>query len=150
MKRLQIGERENWRGIAEREGFTFHYMDGELYWDESACYALRWRRCERHLEAPTEETARMCSTSSPQAVTSDALMTRLAIPEEQRTFVAETWRLQSPSLYGRFDLAYDGSGPPSCLNIMPTPRPASTRRYYQWSWLERASPTARCRRTPTS
>jgi glutathionylspermidine synthase len=137
MKRLNIGKRPDWREIAEREGFTFHYMDGELYWDESACYAFSLEEIERDLEAPTEELHAMCLDLVAEAVTSDALMARLAIPEEQRTFVAETWRLQSPSLYGRFDLAYDGSGPAKLLEYnADTPTSIYETGYYQWSWLE--------------
>jgi glutathionylspermidine synthase len=137
MRRLNIGERAGWREAAEREGFTFHYLDGEIYWDESACYAFTMEEIERELEEPTEQLHAMCLDLVDEAVGSEALMARLAIPEEQRDFVAETWRLKSPSLYGRFDFAYDGSGPARLLEYnADTPTSIYETGYFQWSWLE--------------
>ncbi|HEY0115100.1 MAG TPA: glutathionylspermidine synthase family protein [Allosphingosinicella sp.] len=137
MRRLNIGERAGWREAAEREGFTFHYLDGEIYWDESACYAFTMEEIERELEEPTEQLHAMCLDLVDEAVRSEALMARLAIPEEQRDFVAETWRLRSPSLYGRFDFAYDGSGPARLLEYnADTPTSIYETGYFQWSWLE--------------
>jgi len=137
MRRLNIGERLDWRRIAEQEGFSFHYMDGELYWDESACYAFTLEEIERDLEGPTEELHAMCLDLVAEAVGSEQLMARLAIPPEQWNFIAETWRLKSPSLYGRFDFAYDGSGPAKLLEYnADTPTSIYETGYYQWSWLE--------------
>jgi glutathionylspermidine synthase len=137
MRRLNIGERTDWREAAAREGFTFHYLDGEIYWDESACYAFTMDQIERDLEAPTEELHAMCLDLVDDAVRSEALMARLAIPEEVRDFVAETWRLKSPSLYGRFDFAYDGTGPAKLLEYnADTPTSIYETGYFQWSWLE--------------
>ena len=59
----------------------------------------------------------MCLALVDEAVRSDELMARLAIPEPLRTFAAESWRLQSPSLYGRFDFAYDGRRPGQAARI---------------------------------
>ena len=137
MRRLNIGARPDWREIAQREGFTFHYMDGELYWDESACYAFTLRQIEDDLETPTEELHAMCLELVDEAARSEALLARLAIPEAQWNFIAETWRLGSPSLYGRFDLAYDGNGPARLLEYnADTPTSIYETGYYQWSWLE--------------
>jgi len=137
MRRLKIGERPDWRGIAEREGFTFHHMDGEPYWDESACYAFTLREIEQELEDPTEELHFMCLDLVDEAVRSEELMARLAIPEAQWNFIAETWRLKSPSLYGRFDFAYDGSGPAKLLEYnADTPTSIYETGYFQWQWLE--------------
>lgn len=36
MKKISIEERPDWRETAEREGFNFHTIDGERYWDERA------------------------------------------------------------------------------------------------------------------
>lgn len=137
MRRIDIGERPDWRAVAEREGFTFHYLDGEIYWDETACYAFTMDEVERQLEAPTEELHAMCLDLVDEAVGNDALMTRLAIPPEQRNFIAETWRWNAPSLYGRFDFAYDGSGPAKLLEYnADTPTSIYETGYFQWAWLE--------------
>lgn len=137
MRRMNIGVRPDWQAIAEREGFTFHYLDGELYWDESACYAFSLDEIERDIEAPTEELHAMCLDLVGDAVRSEELMARLAIPPEQWNFIAETWRMNSPSLYGRFDFAYDGNGPARLLEYnADTPTSIYETGYFQWSWLE--------------
>jgi glutathionylspermidine synthase len=64
---------------------------------------------------------------------------------------AETWRLQSPSLYGRFDFAYDGSGPAKLLEYnADTPTSIYETGYFNGRGWRRASPTARFPPTPTS
>ena len=137
MRRIAIGERPDWREIAQAEGFTFHYLDGEQYWDESACYAFTLGEIEQGIEEPTEELHQMCLALVDEVVRSEELMDRIAIPPEQRNFIAETWRWKSPSLYGRFDFAYDGSGPAKLLEYnADTPTSIYETGYYQWSWLE--------------
>src|SRR5687768_17490628 len=137
MRRIAIGERPDWREIAAAEGFTFHYLAGEQYWDESACYAFTLDEIEQGIEEPTEELHQMCLALVDEVVRSEELMERIAIPAEQRNFIAETWRWKSPSLYGRFDFAYDGSGPAKLLEYnADTPTSIYETGYYQWSWLE--------------
>lgn len=137
MRRIPLQERPDWREIAAREGFTFHYLDGEIYWDETAAYAFTLDEIERALEAPTEELHAMCLALVDEAVRSDALMARLAIPEAVRDWVADSWRFGSPSLYGRFDFAYDGNGPARLLEYnADTPTSIYETGYFQWAWLE--------------
>jgi glutathionylspermidine synthase len=137
MRRLKIGVRPDWREIAEREGFTFHYLDGELYWDESVAYAFTLDQIERDLEGPTEELHAMCLDLVDAATRSEELMTRLAIPAPFRDYVAESWRRAWPSLYGRFDFAYDGSSPAKLLEYnADTPTSIYETGYFQWAWLE--------------
>jgi glutathionylspermidine synthase len=137
LRRLKIGVRPDWREIAEREGFTFHYLDGELYWDESVAYAFTLDQIERDLEAPTEELHAMCLDLVDAATRSEELMTRLAIPAPFRDYVAESWRRAWPSLYGRFDFAYDGSSPAKLLEYnADTPTSIYETGYFQWAWLE--------------
>lgn len=137
MERLRIDARQDWRETAAREGFTFHYLDGEIYWDETAAYVFTMDEIERDLEAPTEELHAMCLELVDEAVRSDALMARLAIPEPVRDWVADSWRYGSPSLYGRFDFAYDGGGPAKLLEYnADTPTSIYETGYFQWRWLE--------------
>ena len=78
MRRIELEERPDWRAVAEREGFTFHYLDGEIYWDETAAYAFSLKEIEEDLEAPTEELHAMCLDLVAEAVGSEALMAQLA------------------------------------------------------------------------
>jgi glutathionylspermidine synthase len=66
-------------------------------------------------------------------------MERLAIPEPMRDAVARSWRDGDPSLYGRFDFAYDGSGPAKLLEFnADTPTSIYETAFFQWLWLEDA------------
>jgi glutathionylspermidine synthase len=137
MRRLNLIERAEWRELARAEGFTFHHLDGEVYWDETAAYAFTLEQIENDLEGPTEQLHAMCLDLVDEAVRTEQLMERLAIPASVRDFVAESWRWRSPSLYGRFDFAYDGRGPAKLLEYnADTPTSIYETGYFQWAWLE--------------
>jgi glutathionylspermidine synthase len=54
-----------------------------------------------------------------------------------RDVVAESWAAKAPSLYGRFDFAYDGQGPAKLLEYnADTPTSIYESGAYQWIWLE--------------
>ncbi len=64
-------------------------------------------------------------------------MDRIAIPAAMRDTVARSWREGAPSLYGRFDFAYDGSGPAKLLEYnADTPTSIYETAFFQWEWLE--------------
>lgn len=60
MKKISIEERPDWRATAEREGFNFHTIDGERYWDERGYYLFTEQQITRDLEVPTQELHQMC------------------------------------------------------------------------------------------
>jgi glutathionylspermidine synthase len=79
----------------------------------------------------------MCLDFVGEAVKSERIMERLAIPEAHRDYVAETWVRGDPSLYGRFDFAYDGRGPPKLYEYnADTPTSIYETGVFQWLWLE--------------
>src|SRR4051794_10308660 len=102
MRRLKLDERPGWKARADELGFTFHHVDGRRYWDERAAYAFSLAEIEDGLEAPAAEIHQMCLSLVDEVVKSERLMERLAIPAEQRDYVAQTWAEKAPSLYGRF------------------------------------------------
>jgi glutathionylspermidine synthase len=137
MRREDLGARPDWEAKAEEAGFTFHHMDGTLYWDESAAYAFTLEVIERDLEAPAEELHAMCREAAAEIVASDELMERLCIPEAHRDLVAESWRAGEPELYGRMDFAYGGDGPAKLLEYnADTPTTLYETSGFQWHWLE--------------
>jgi glutathionylspermidine synthase len=137
MRRLTIDERPDWQAIAREFGFTFHHNGGQKYWNESAAYAFTLAQIEEDIEGPTAELHAMCLDLVAEAVTSEAIMDRLAIPREHRDLVANSWRAGERSLYGRFDLAYDGKGPAQMLEYnADTPTSIYETAFFQWQWLE--------------
>src|ERR1051325_5836585 len=111
MKRIKVDERPGWDEKAEALGFTWRHLDGARYWDERAYYELSLAEVEEGIEEPARELHAMCLDLVDEVVKSEALMERLAIPQDSRDDVADSWAKKHPSLYGRFDFAYDGEGP---------------------------------------
>lgn len=136
MKRRGIRPRPDWKDEAARVGFTFHHMDGAPYWDESAFYELTLEQAEAVEDAAADIHA-MCLDFVADAVKSERIMARLAIPEAHRDYVAETWERGDPTLYGRFDFAYDGQSPPKLYEYnADTPTSIFETAVFQWLWLE--------------
>ncbi|WP_337185907.1 glutathionylspermidine synthase family protein [Phenylobacterium sp.] len=137
MKRIRTPERPGWDARADALGFTWRHLDGARYWDERAYYAFTLEEVERDLEAPARELHQMCLALVDEVVRSEALMARLAIPEGSRDDVADSWLRRDPSLYGRFDFAYDGAGPAKLFEYnADTPTSIYETGTFQWIWLE--------------
>lgn len=137
MRRLPCGERPDWREIAREAGFAFHTLDGSPYWDESHAYAFSLREIEETIEAPTGELQALCLDFVADAVEDAAILASLRIPEEAWDAVRQSWHRSNPSLYGRFDFSYDGSGPAKLLEYnADTPTALYETAVFQWHWLE--------------
>lgn len=137
MRRHAVPPRPDWRRIAEANGFHFHTLDGEPYWDESAYYAFTLRQIEDDLEAPTAELHSLCLAFVARAVEDERILARLRIPAHAWDAVRRSWRGGDGSLYGRFDLAYDGVGPAKLLEYnADTPTSLYETGAFQWLWLE--------------
>ena len=139
MQRLACPERDDWRVTAEQTGFEFHTIDGERYWDERACYAFTLDEIENQIEAPTGEIDAMCLELVACAVDDEEYLRRLKIPETFWPLISESWYRDEASLYGRFDLRFDGSGPAKLLEYnADTPTSIFEAAVFQWTWLEQA------------
>ena len=137
MQKTPLSERPNWRDHARDVGFTFADMHGEPYWDETSAYAFTLDQIETDIEDPATELHAMCREAVAQIIASEQLMEGLAIPEEHRDLVAESWRSEDPEIYGRFDFSYNGNGPAKLLEYnADTPTSLYESAAFQWQWLE--------------
>jgi len=137
MRKVELAERPDWRATAEREGFAFHTIDGERYWDERGYYQFSEAQVVRDLQAPTEALHAMCLEAVGRIVDSEALMTRLAIPPAFFDLVRRSWKQAQPHLYGRFDFSYDGTGPAKLIEAnYDTPTSLYEAAAFQLIWLE--------------
>lgn len=137
MQRIAHQERPDWQARAERNGFKFHTIEGERYWDERHYYAFTLDQVEKDLEAPTEELHHMCLDLVGRVVRDEQLLKRLGIPEAFFDPIAESWREGHPHLYGRFDLVYDGKRPAKMIEAnYDTPTSIYEAAAFQWDWLE--------------
>jgi glutathionylspermidine synthase len=140
MQRIACDERPDWQEKAAQAGFRFHTIAGERYWDERAYYAFTLAEIERDIEDPTAELDAMCRDLVARAVDDERILRVLRIPERFWTFIAASWKRGDPSLYGRFDLSYDGQGPAKLLEYnADTPTSVFETAVFQWMWLEDAA-----------
>ena len=83
----------------------------QKYWNDEAAYSLS-PSAAATLHAATEELHAMCLQAVDAVVESDDLMTLFEIPPNMREAVRESWRKRETDFLGRFDLMWDGRGPP--------------------------------------
>ena len=139
MQRESLTPRPDWRAKVEALGLDFHTTAGEPYWWEGACYAFTAAEIDE-IEAATNTLHQLC-LEAVERVVATGDFARLAIPERYREWVAASWRRRDPDLYGRFDLAYDGAGPPKLLEYnADTPTALLEAAVAQWYWLEEVKP----------
>jgi glutathionylspermidine synthase len=141
MERLPLTPRQEWEELVERAGMTYHTIDGELYWDESACYRFTAAEVDT-LDLATAELQRLCIEGA-ERIIRENLFGRLGIPERCIPDIVRSWERDEPSLYGRFDLAFDGSAPPRLLEYnADTPTSLLEASVVQWFWLRDRFPDA--------
>ena len=138
MERLVTTPRPDWRGHVERDlGFAFHTIDGEPYWDETACYRFTADEIDA-IEAATAELEQMALALVDRVVREgEPAYDRLRIAAHARPAIERSWNAREKNLYGRFDLRYDGQGPPKLLEYnADTPTALFEASVVQWDWLE--------------
>jgi glutathionylspermidine synthase len=137
MRKVVLAERPDWRTTALREGFAFHTIDGERYWDERGYYQFSEAQVVHDLHAPTAELHAMCLDAVGRIVESEALMARLAIPPAFFDLVRGAWLEGQAHLYGRFDFSYGGNGPAKLIEAnYDTPTSLYEAAAFQLIWLE--------------
>ncbi|QHC23625.1 glutathionylspermidine synthase family protein [Streptomyces sp. GS7] len=149
MHRHTIEPRPDWQTIVEAQGLIYpltRYPDDSLrpYWDESAYYSFSAAEIES-LEEVVEELHGMCLAAAEHIVTHERFADLGITDPRLAARVAEAWRRRAelPSLYGRFDLRYDGTGPAKMLEYnADTPTSLVEAASPQWFWMEDRFPAA--------
>ena len=151
MRRVPSPPRPDWRRTVESQGLAYAVDRDESgrevpYWDESAAYAFSTEEADE-LERVTEELHAMAVTAARRVLEDDRLYASLDLPPHAAGVLrraldaAPTAGPAGGSLYGRFDFAYDGSGPPLLLEYnADTPAALVEAAVVQWHWLEDLHP----------
>jgi glutathionylspermidine synthase len=135
MHRINVDPRPNWQKRVEEHGLMFHTLKGEPYWDETAAYQLSSYEVDQ-LELAANTLHEMC-LDLVQEVIDQKMFGLFLIPKEFEEMVTRSWQDQEPSIYGRFDLAYDGVGAPKMLEYnADTPTALLEASIIQWQWLK--------------
>jgi glutathionylspermidine synthase len=136
MEREASTPRPDWRQRCEDVGFIYHSMDG-VYWDESLRYRFTSEQVDT-LDDATAELHRIC-LAAVEHIVANKRFEELKIPAAYHEYVTKSWQAREPSLFGRFDLAWNGSGPPKMLEYnADTPTALLEASVVQWDWLEEA------------
>ena len=140
MRRERLVPRAGWQQKCETVGFSFHSQDG-AYWDESACYRFSAAEIDT-VEAAAAALHSMC-LQTVERVVAEQDFDAFALPTGYAGYVTESWRRREFSLFGRFDLNYDGESPPKLLEYnADTPTSLVEASVAQWFWLTEVYPHA--------
>lgn len=141
MQRHPCPPRPDWRQKVEGVGLTYHSHEHGPYWDESACYELT--AAEVHaLETAARTLHHLCINAAETVIQRD-WWARLGIPPAAVPAILRSWERDDFSVYGRFDLAFDGRGAPRLLEYnADTPTALVEAAVAQWFWLQDTHPGA--------
>lgn len=141
MLRERAIPRQNWQQKVESVGLSFHSEGGLPYWCEDHCYSFTNAEIDQ-LEDATNALHELCVRAAERLIVGGDLE-RLSIPSAYWPMIAASWQRRDPDLYGRFDLAYAGSGAPKLLEYnADTPTALLEAAVVQWYWLEDTKPAA--------
>jgi len=134
MKRLVVEARKNWRVANQENGRSYLHSEG-CYWNENHCYSISEAE-KQELENATAELHRLC-LGAVEYVVKNELYELLKIPNSIQPFIKQSWERCEKSVYGRFDLSYDGKHPPKLLEYnADTPTSLPEAGAVQREWME--------------
>src|SRR4051812_3204211 len=113
MRRISVQPRADWQAIVEAQGFHFHSPEDQPYWDESVCYLFSRAQVDQ-LEGATYALNNLCLAAIPHII-EKVFFDHFQIPPQFVPWIVESWKRDEITIYGRFDLAYDGRNPPKLL-----------------------------------
>lgn len=141
MQRHRRPPRPDWRERVAAVGLTYHSHEHGPYWDEAVCYEFAATEIAA-LETAAGELHRRCLDAA-EAVIAHGWWDRLAVPPAAVPAILRSWERDDFSLYGRFDLAFDGRGAPKLLEYnADTPTALVEAAVAQWFWLQETEPGA--------
>ncbi len=139
MRRERSAARAGWQETVAAQGLPYHTPEGQTYWDESACYQFSAAEVDV-IEKATNDLQEMCLEAAQFVIDNDR-WAQFHIPPEAVPAIKDAWQAEPPSIYGRFDLAYDGANPPKLLEYNAnTPTSLVEAAVIQWNWLQDTRP----------
>jgi glutathionylspermidine synthase len=135
LKRRATTPRKNWQQTVERQGLLFHTPDDIAYWDEGTYYTFTLDEVDRIARA-TARLSEMCIEAVAHII-EKRRYAELGIPAVAIPLVEDSWERETPAIYDRFDLVFDGTGEPKMLEYnADTPTSLLEAAVIQWFWFE--------------
>lgn len=95
----------NWKSRLENIGYGYHSDGDKPYWIDNYYYTIDNNTADLIYKA-TQSVWEMCLTAV-QHIIDHKLYDNFHIPKHMIHHIERTWNNDSPSIYGRFDFAYD-------------------------------------------
>ena len=140
MDRHDVEPRKGWPAIIEQQGLIYWRTElpdgGEIsYWDEAHHYSFTEEEVYEF-----EAAARLLMEMLIEAgdyIIEENLFSKMGIPGWAVPKIKETWDLEPPMVYGRFDFAFGPDAVPKLLEYnADTPTAALETGVIQWYWLQ--------------
>src|SRR5258708_20680577 len=96
MRRREISARPDWQSRVEEIGLTYHTLDGQTYWDESAYYELTAGEIDT-LEKAANDLHELCLRAA-EAIIQQDRFAELGIPTEAVPYIKNSWERANFSL----------------------------------------------------
>jgi glutathionylspermidine synthase len=136
MERIAIAPRPDWEKKMQEQGFLF-YNDDE-YYNESAAYVFSESEVDT-IATATREIYNMC-LAVVDYVIEHQLFEEFMIPVRYADWISWSWRERKPSVYGRFDFAYNNRNLKLLEFNADTPTLLLESSVIQWNWLQDFNP----------
>ncbi len=137
MKIKQLTPDPNWQKQWENIGFGYHTENNIPYWIENYYFSIQEEFADKLYDA-TAEIWQM-SLKAVQYVIDNNLFEQFKIPLYIVEHIKENWNKQTPSVYGRFDFAYNPLTQDLKLLEFNADTPTSLfeTAVVQWHWMEK-------------
>ena len=135
MQRKKITADRYWQERVEKIGFGYHTDENNIpYWIENYYYSISEKEADQIFDA-TNELWEMCLNAVEHVIENNRL-DEFKIPKFIQPYLINTWENDAPSIYGRFDFAYN-NGQLKLLEFnADTPTSLFECGVVQWLWME--------------
>ena len=136
MELKQLQKDPNWKERLENIGFGYHTDENnKAYWVEDYYFSITEKEADNIFEA-TNQLWEMC-INAVEVIIKNNRLDEFKIPKFIQPYLIETWENDAPSIYGRFDFAFDKNKQLKLLEFnADTPTSLFECGVVQWLWME--------------
>jgi glutathionylspermidine synthase len=137
MERQILTPRPNWQQRCKDVGFDYYDLpssDGSMYWSDAKAYRFTAEEVDR-IDDATLELHQMCMDWVDDVVRGGRYAPQFGFTDADIELIETSWRSREPSLFGRFDLGYDGQRIKMFEYNADTPTSLLEASVVQWDWL---------------
>lgn len=136
MKLKRITPDPDWKQRLENIGFGYHTDENnQRYWVEDYYYSITTKEAD-HIFDASNQLWEMCINAVENIIQNNRL-DEFKIPSFIQPYLIESWENDAPSIYGRFDFAFDQNKQLKLLEFnADTPTSLFECGVVQWLWME--------------